>query len=231
MAEPDLHKRGKGALLSMTIRATVPLGLAAVLLCVGRAAGQPAPPWDTATDNAPLRLELKLKSKRYCEGDVNGGALQLKCDLRFINVGKGPLILYKGAGAVSEVLATRAPTKLQTAAPEYRLHVTTYSTGTANLDSDRPGASFVVLGPSDSFGTEQIVPIMVAPGQKGASGFLTAGRFSVEVTVDTSPVSKAGELQAAVERWRNTGYLWTRAVRSQPVLVDIDPNPKWRQCK
>jgi hypothetical protein len=177
-----------------------------------------------------LRLDIRVKAERYCEGDVDVGSLQLRSVLRFVNSGKRPLILYKGAGYTIETRAARTVAGLQGTKPEYHCLVDVDFTGRTKLESAQPGPDFIVLQPQSDYAGVDVLGLVVGAGTGAPAGTLGPGSYYVQVTVGTSPPTPQSELATASQRWESWGYLWTQDIKSEPFLVKIDAKPKWRDC-
>jgi hypothetical protein len=62
---------------------------------------------------APLKLELKPESTRYCEGNDEMATFRIRGHLEFSNVGRDPLILWKGSERIERVRVARSIFDLQ----------------------------------------------------------------------------------------------------------------------
>ena len=208
-------------------RATVKLTTLSVCAVVCRAAvllqSAAEPP---APQDPKLRVDLQLSGERYCGGDVDGGWLQLRFVVRFVNVGSQPVILYRGAGDVSEMLAARSIGAVEGPKPEYRIFITHYISGTWRPTSERPGPTVAILQPGKHFQVQETVPIRFSRNAS-SSKYLESGGYFIRVVTDTWPYSpELGTEQR--KRWRQWGYLWTEPIQSTPARIQLDAKHKMK---
>jgi hypothetical protein len=167
---------------------------------------------------AAPRLELQEIERTYCGGDQ----LRLGLRLKFTNVGRRPLVLYKLAGRIFQEMVSKS--EREAAAGHYKkishnLPVT-YRNFEIPVEST-PGELYVVLQPGESHEVTRRVIVFVGTERKAKSHQLKPGVYFYQVKVSTWSDSQALADQLR-ENWTGIGDFWTSDVTSQPMRLTID---------
>ena len=179
-----------------------------------------------------LQLTTVITGHRYCKGRGGGfPSLELELGLRYTNLGKSDLILYKGAGIINRQLISLS---VEDARSE-RFTLTTSLTVYASEPPSYPGVSppaesFVVLHRGSSFETKtQTVVLLRTNDDKAGEGTLGAGDYFLQVEVSTWPGARA-IAQELHEQWRQIGDLWYSNTRSEPMMLSIERDTHPLDC-
>lgn len=186
---------------------------------------------DNAQQKKPLQLTASIINQKYCVGDAELDVLGINVRLTFTNIGRQPLILYKGSSLVSRIMISR--NQEDAAARRFEVdatftHVTTG--GRKRIDEPVPGKLFVILPPGGSFETETGASVFVAREESGKiEGSVKSGDHVLLVEVATWTGSK--ELAERLRtRWQRYGLLWYEPVISQPLPFKVEKRRVVENC-
>jgi hypothetical protein len=184
-------------------------------------------------EKQPLRLTSNLISQRYCRepDSENSDNLRMKLQLRYVNSGPHPLILYKYDNTVSRTMVSRDPADATVERYIWDLSLTTVTGGkNVTIDSLAPSSSFCVLPSNQSFETEVETTIFVSRADNSVeSDGLPPGEYFLQVVVSTWPHSES-LAERVRDRWRAFGLLWSDDIKSEPMQFRIDSDRPTRDC-
>jgi hypothetical protein len=184
-----------------------------------------------ASSEAPsLELITTITKQRYCDSGYSDMALMwISLQLTFTNKADQPLILYKGSNLPHYVLVSLNELNASNKQYEVNQHVGWVTTGEPKLaEGSKPGREFVVLRPSGSYHTEAEVSLSIALGPD--SKFLKAGNYVLQIIVDKWPTDEI-QFNRLKQKWRRTGELWGRAIKSEPMPFEVKRSPVIEECK
>src|SRR5262245_8445827 len=174
-----------------------------ILICTPYWAASPAR--QTQQTKASLELTTRIARSTYCKSSDPAGRNTLRLDLRlsYKNVGQQRIILYKGSSIVNRLMVSA--TVQDAANKRYLLDMllmVILSDPPEIADSSRPDKNFVILGPSEAFGTDTQVafPLTRNSDDKTATDSLAGGHYALQVHAWTWLHSNSlkGELR---QRW------------------------------
>lgn len=174
-------------------------------------------------EQEPLRLTTTILSQRYCKENDEFDTLKISLSLRYTNIGRDRLILYKESNLIYRVMVSN--TLEDAAARRFVLdNVLTIYTEESNKTSiinDRiPDKSFVILPPGRSYITTS--GVYIAAIRKGGNfpGTLRPGNYILQVKVYTWPKPK--EVAEKIRlNWRPSGNLWSESILSAPMMFKV----------
>lgn len=170
-----------------------------------------------------LQLTTNIVSQRYCAGDEDLDSLQLELRLCYTNIGRQPLILYKGSNDISRVMVSRDAERAAAGQFEANGSVTRVTDGSrVNVEGSTPGEMFVVLPSGASYQTKTAVSVLVARGDASrVAGAITADEYVLQVEVPTW--AESDDLAKKLRRrWRQSGFLWYDPVTSMPMPFKVE---------
>jgi hypothetical protein len=182
-----------------------------------------------AAEASNLRLTTQPSNLSYCRNTIYDEEFDVLIRLRltYTNTGRKPLILEKGPNLVTYWRAKRTPKELQSADFTHTLWITSDNEGVSE-SGDVPSANYVVLQPGESYVGEAEIHV---PNAKALmkEGVIAGGAQYFQVVI---PKWSGNEKQAGFlrERWKKVGWLWSGAIRSQPMLITIEPQPNVVEC-
>jgi hypothetical protein len=165
-----------------------------------------------------LQLATSIVNQQSCMVNDKVDALRLMLQLRYTNVGKEKLILYKGNRFFFQVFISRGGAEAAARKSELRAtHARYFDEQPEKIVASAPGSVFTILSPGSSYETRQIVSVPVA--RNGDAIFnvsIATGEHLLSVASSTWYESKkvADNLR---ERWRTRGFLWTDPLFSNSV--------------
>lgn len=178
-----------------------------------------------------LQLTTGSVNQRYCAGDEDLDSLQLELRLCYTNIGRQPLILYKGSNNISRVTVSRNAEEATAGRFEANGSVTRVTDGSrVDVEGSTPGEMFVVLPPGASYQTEAEVSVLVARGDANkVVGAITAGEYVLQVEVPTW--AESDDLAKKLRRrWRQSGFLWYDPVTSTPMPFRVEKQRPVMNC-
>lgn len=179
-----------------------------------------------------LQLTTNIISQRLCTVSASNDALQLTLQLRYTNVGRQKLILYKGNRLFYQIFISSSREEAMVRRNELRMtHARYYDEQPEKIISPTPGSVFTILSPGASYETRHVISVPVArdgPGRFNIS--ISAGEHVLHLTSSTWYESKqlAEDLR---ERWRTRGFLWTDPLASNSVALVVDKNSPAVACQ
>jgi hypothetical protein len=178
---------------------------------------------DTPQGRPPLQLTTSIVNQRYCAGDEDLDSLQLELRLCYTNIGRQPLILYKGSNNISCVMASHNAEDAAAGRFEANGSVTTVTAEShVEIEAAAPGEMFLVLPPGASYETEAEVSVLVARGGVSqVAGAVTAGEYVLQVKVPTW--TESDDLAKKLRRrWRQGGFLWFEPITATPMPFRVE---------
>lgn len=179
-----------------------------------------------------LQLTASISGQATCAVSQSVDALRLTLQLRYTNVGKRKLILYKGNRLFFQIFVSRGSSDAQARRNELRAtHSRYFDEQPERIISAAPGSVFTTLSPGASYEARQVISIPVARDGEGRFNVsIAAGEHVLNVAASTWYESKklAEDLR---ERWRTRGYLWTDPVSSNAVTFVVDENRPTTACQ
>jgi len=154
--------------------------------------------------------------------------LRASLQLTYLNAGQQPIILYRGSSLAEYVLISRNAQDAKNKRYEVNQHVGWVTSGEPKLvEGIEPGDEFVVLTPGQSYRTETEISTAVAIEQ--SSNFLKPGKHVLQIVVDPW-LGNDTQLERLKSRWKKTGLLWGSLIRSEPMPIEIEIEPKIVRC-
>jgi hypothetical protein len=199
-----------------------------LLLCLHCAAGFCSQP---AAQNAPVVSTITLVEQRYCAASPALTSLQLKLKLRYKNVGKQKLILYRGHDLFYQTRIRSVPDN--TTVKPYEIIFTNsryFDEEFEPIEQPTPSEVFVILPPGGSYERELTVGVGVAGGDDATGNHMVReGRHTLELIVSTWYKSNrlAYELR---RRWERKGRLWIDPIVSMPMPLTVEKPEMLAHC-
>jgi hypothetical protein len=168
---------------------------------------------------------IALVEQRYCAANPALTSLQLKLKLRYRNVGKQKLILYRGHDLFYQTRIRSVPG--DTASKPYEIVYTNsryFDEELEPIEQPTPGEVFVILPPGGVYERELMVGVGVAGRDAAAATSnhtVREGRHTLELIVSTWYKSRplAERLR---QRWERKGLLWVDPIASLPIPLTVE---------
>jgi len=178
-----------------------------------------------------VQLNISVLGQQSCSTNSNTDVLQLALRLRYTNVGKRKLILYKGNRIFYQVFVSRLG---ESAARRHEFrtsHAAFYDKQPEKIDSNSPGSAFTILAPGTSYETKQSILVPIAKGGEGRVNVsIGPGEHQLNLVVSTWYESRhLGE--SLRERWRGRGFLWTEPLITNSVGFVVNTQPATTVCR
>lgn len=179
-----------------------------------------------------LQLTASITEQQSCAVSAKHDALRLTLQLRYTNIGKRKLILYKGHRLFFQIFISRGSLDAAALINELRTtHSRFFDEQPEKIVAAAPGSVFTTLSPGASYETKQIISVPIARDGEGRFNVsIAAGEHVLNVTTSTWYESKklAEDLR---ERWRTRGFLWTDPISSNAVAFVVDKNRPVVACQ
>lgn len=183
----------------------------------------PALAFPNAVQFQTIETTIALVEQRYCAANPALTSLQLKLKLRYKNVGKQKLILYRGHDLFYQTVIRGVAG--DAAEKPYQVIFTNsryFDEEFEPIDQPSPGEVFVILSPGEIYERELMVGVGLAGGGGGTASNHTVreGRHTLELIVSTWYKSRplAERLR---QRWARKGLLWFDPLVSMPIALTI----------
>lgn len=178
-----------------------------------------------------VRLDVSILDQQACSSNSNTDVLQLMLRLRYTNVGKQKLILYKGNRIFYQVFVSRTEATTARRLAYRTSHAAYYDKQLEKIDTNAPGSVFTTLSPGTWHETKQTIIVPVAKNGAGRVNVsLGAGEHLLSLTISTWYESrKLGE--SLRERWRGRGFLWIEPLISNAVGFEVNDQPAVIACR
>lgn len=202
--------------LRLPLRLAAPFLLVACAFNAGHAQTSPPSP------ARQLRLDAGIVSQERCAN----GSLKMALTLRYSNTGSEPIILFKYSGSITNYYVSKNVRDAAAGNNEQTVRASIFPT---KLDLPVGGAEpdkdfFVVLQPGDTYETRTDTYVDTTDND---SKPLRAGEHVLQVKVLTWYWHRDSTLLDDLRRrWKDIGYLWTRAVTSSPTAFRIEGDAK-----
>jgi hypothetical protein len=187
-------------------------------------------------DTQPLKITAEIMSQTYCPDDDNVYDAIFKLRMRFTNQTKTKLIVDKiiGHGVYGIVIASDAK-NLSAGKNEYELNM---EGATGHVPSETPGQFsspapyFSILAPGESVETMNdfwLVRLGSQHGSVGTRQSLQPGNHVLEVTLSTW--SYQANPEEISKRWKSSGDLVYKTVKTGPLAFQLPSDPQLDHCK
>jgi hypothetical protein len=208
----------------MMTRSLVPLVAALVWLSPTPLAAQVKPP------KPPLQLTAEIISQNYCAVSSDSAAVEMNLKLRYTNVGRQKLILYRGHDLFYQ---TRIRSAVGGAQPYEVLFLNSryFDEEFEAIDQALPGKVFVSLSPGAVYERKLLVGIaVVRDGVERGDSTIRAGDHTLQLIVSTWYKTRklAEKLR---QQWERKGLLWFEPVVSAPIHFLAERPPSLAPCK
>lgn len=170
-----------------------------------------------AGQHRDLQLTLAIIEQESCVNGPQTDLLKLALRLRYTNVGKQKLILYRGNRIFYQAFVSRADATSPRSLEFRTSHAGYLDSQPEKIDTSTPGSAFITLSPGAAYETRQSVAIPVAAQGAGRVNVnIAAGEHLLSMTVSTWYESRklAEGLRA---RWRERGFLLSEPLSSSAV--------------
>lgn len=184
-----------------------------------------------ADESGSLRLTTSIREWKYCSEETGDRvSLRMRLRLRYSNVGKTPIILYKESSMIlgHKIARTEEELRMGQFESDSRNY---WDTGPDVIfDESAPDARFVVLKTGKFYDVETTYSIGVpVPTAGKVPGLLAPGQHVWLIRVETWPASS--ELGESLrERWIKWGTLWYAPSTSLPMTFNVQKNPTIVDC-
>jgi hypothetical protein len=187
----------------------------------------------TPGQQSGLQLTASIIDQQSCVGGGSLDSLRLTLQLRYTNVGRERLILYKGNRLFFQIFISRGGEDSAAARNELRTtHSRYFDEQPEKIVSNAPGGVFTTISPGASYETRQVIHVPVARGDGAAlyNVSIPEGEHVLSVAASTWYESRnlAEELR---ERWRSRGFLWTEPLASNPVAFIVGKERSLSTCR
>jgi hypothetical protein len=214
----------------MRVHACIVLPLIVILMLLTAADGI------ATKEDQPLKAMPMLVATRYCYGDSEVFSVWLELRVKYLNATNKTLILDREIGKASygEKVA-RSLEDLAAGRYEYTPNKDWFFTDKDKSPqrprTDSPGPDFVVLAPGDTFeGGMNAAVVAQYENPKNFAGSIRPGVHIFQV--ELSAWNHSGEASVFAKSWRNFGELVTGTIKTEPLEIQIPPNPNVeRKCK
>lgn len=178
----------------------------------------------------PLETTIVLIEQRYCAASPSLTSLELKLKLRYKNVGKQKLILYRGHDLFYQTRIRSAPD--DKANKPYEIVFTNsryFDEEFEPIDQPSPGEVFMILSPGEIYERELMVSVGLSGGAT-SNHTVREGRHTLELIVSTWYKSRplAERLR---QRWARKGILWFDPLVSMPVALTVEKPQSPAPCQ
>lgn len=208
-----------------TVRLILGITLTLWLNC-GTAFGFP-----TGFQVQPVETTIALVEQRYCAANPALTSLQLKLKLRYKNVGRQKLILYRGHDLFYQTVIRSVPD--DTANKPYQIIFTNsryFDAEFEPIEQPSPGAVFVILSPGAVYERELMVGVGLAEGGATSNHTVREGRHTLELVVSTWYQSRPLAMRLR-QRWKQKGLLWFDPLVSMPIPLTIEKPASPAPCR
>jgi len=170
----------------------------------------------------PLETTIAIVGQRYCAAGPSLTSLELKLKLRYKNVGRQKLILYRGHDLFYQTRIRSVANDASSKPHEIIFTNSRYFDEEFEpIDQPSPGEVFVILSPGEIYERELMVGVGLAGGGGAASNHtVREGRHTLELIVSTWYKSRplAEKLR---QRWARKGLLWFDPLASMPIALTV----------
>ena len=185
----------------------------------------------TLGQDRKVQLNIAVIERHSCATRPNRDLLALTLQLRYTNVGKEKLILYKGVRIFYQALVSRVDETLARKLEFRTSHAGYDDRNPEKLDTGSPGSMFTTLAPGATYETMKTIFVMVdRSGGARVNVAIGPGSHLVNLMVSTWYESRRlAELLR--ERWRGRGFLWTEPLTSNSVQFEVDDRVPEAVCR
>lgn len=178
----------------------------------------------------PLELTAEIISQNYCATSSDSVALEMNLKLRYQNVGRQKLILYKGHDLFYQ---TRIRSASSGARPYEVLFLNSryFDEEIEAIDQAVPGKVFTTLAPGAVYERRLAVGIpVVSAGVDRGNSAITNGDHTLQLIISTW--YKTRKLAETLrQEWERRGLLWFDPVVSAPIRFRVERLQSPALCK
>ena len=198
-----------------------------VLLLLSRVAfgAQPKPA------KPPLELSVQIVSQSYCAINEQYAVLELQLKLRFRNVGKQKLILYKGHDLFFQSKILSAPGNASGPYGVWLVNSRYFDEEIEPIDQPSPGRVFLTLSSGKTWVKDMTIGVGVVDAsiERGDSS-IRSGDHTLQLIVSMWYKSRA-LAQKLREQWQKIGLLWSDPLSSVPIPFGVQKPRIMAPCK
>ncbi|MDX6405968.1 MAG: hypothetical protein QOH70_3423 [Blastocatellia bacterium] len=171
----------------------------------------------TKPPRPPLELSVEIVSQSYCAVNQNSASLEMKLKLRYRNVGKQKLILYKGHDLFYQTKIRSAPGNLNGPYEVWVVNSRYFDEELEVIDQTIPEKVFLTLRAGAVYTREIMVGVGVVTEkvERGDSS-IRSGDHSLQLIASNWYQSRA-MAQKLRQQWQRKGLLWSDPVDSPPI--------------
>lgn len=191
----------------------------------------PALAFPNAVQFQTVETTIALVEQRYCAANPALTSLQLKLKLRYKNVGKQKLILYRGHDLFYQTVIRGVAG--DAAEKPYQVIFTNsryFDEEFEPIDQPSPGAVFVILSPGAVYERELLVGVGLADEGATSNHTVREGRHTLELVVSTWYQSRRLAMTLR-QRWKQKGLLWFDPLVSAPIPLTIEKPASPAPCR
>ncbi len=179
----------------------------------------------------PLELSVQIVSQSYCAINEKSAVLELQLKLRFRNVGKQKLILYKGHDLFFQSKILSAPGNPSGPYGVWLVNSRYFDEEVEPIDQPSPSQVFLTLSPGKTWVKEMTIAVGVvdASVERGDSS-IRAGDHTLQLVVSMWYKSRL-LAQKLREQWQKIGLLWTDPLSSVPIPFGVQKPRIMAPCK
>jgi len=179
-----------------------------------------------------LQLAASISRQEQCTSRSDSDILRLTLRLRYANVGRQKLILYKGNRRFFQVFISRSGPEAGSSGNELRsTHARYFDEKLERMATPTPGSAFTILSPGSSYETTELISVQIARDRDARFNVsIGPGEHLLHVVSSTWYESRklAEDLR---QRWRTRGLLWTEPITSNGVAFVVGKNRPAVDCQ
>ena len=178
-----------------------------------------------------LGLTIGVIDQQSCSTGRNTDNLQMALRLRYTNVGKRKVILYRGTRIFYQAFVSRMEGTTARQLEFRTSHAAYEQKQFEKIDANVPGHVFISLSPGASYETRQGIIVPIARDGGGRFNVsIGPGEHLLNLAVSTWYESrKLGE--GLRERWRGRGFLVTEPLISNSIGFSVSAQPAVTACR
>src|SRR5882724_637832 len=179
----------------------------------------------------PLELSVQIVSQSYCAINEKSAVLDLKLKLRFRNVGKQRLILYKGHDLFFQSKILSAPGNASGPYGVWLVNSRYFDEEIEPIDQPSPGKVFLTLSSGKTWVKDMTIGVgVVDAGMERGDSSIRSGDHTLQLIVSMWYKSRA-LAQKLREQWQKIGLLWSDPLSSVPIAFGVQKPRIMAPCK
>lgn len=179
----------------------------------------------------PLELSVQIVSQSYCEINEKSAVLELQLKLRFRNVGKQKLILYKGHDLFFQSKILSAPENASGPYGVWLVNSRYFDEEIEPIDQPSPGKVFLTLSSGKTWVKDMTIGIgIVDAGVERGDSSIRPGDHTLQLIVSMWYKSRL-LAQKLREQWLKIGLLWSDPLSSVPIPFGVQKPRIMAPCK